>query len=224
MPTFPRLEFPGYPYHVIQRGNRSQKVFLRPSDKDCYLAILKLQCQFFNVDVWAYCLMDNHVHLIVMPRQGDGLSECIGETHRQYTRMINFREKWRGYLWQGRFKSFPMDDQYLNTAVRYVELNPVRAALVKNPEDFKYSSARAHITKEPNDILSDFYLTKKIANWKDYLAEDEGGDKLNNIRLHQRTGRPLGGVDFVIELEKKSGLILTKQKPGPRIKDTVCVC
>ncbi len=136
MPTFPRLEFPGYPYHVIQRGNRSQKVFIRLGDKDCYLAILKLQCQLFDVEVWAYCLMDNHVHLIVMRRQGNGLSECIGETHRQYTRMINFREKWRGYLCQGRFKSFPMDDHYLMTAVRYVELNPVRAAIVKNPEDF----------------------------------------------------------------------------------------
>lgn len=105
-----------------------------------------------DVKVWAYCLMPNHVHLIVVPRSEDGLRKAIGEAHRRYTRHINFREKWRGHLWQGRFSSFPMDEAYLLTAARYVELNPVRARLVQNPSDYPWSSTQAHISRK-NDIL-----------------------------------------------------------------------
>ena len=90
-------------------------------------------CTVHQVEIWAYCLMPNHVHLIAVPQSPDGLRLAIGEVHRRYTRMVNFREGWRGHLWQGRFASFVLDEPYVLTAARYVELNPVRAGLVNAP-------------------------------------------------------------------------------------------
>src|SRR5262249_58272690 len=89
--------------------------------------------------------MPNHVHLIAVPHSADGLRRAIGEVHRRYTRMVNFREGWRGHLWQGRFASFVLDEPYLPTAVRYVELNPVRAGLINAPSPYQWSSAAAHV-------------------------------------------------------------------------------
>ncbi len=111
----------GYPHHVIQRGNRRQKVFFSDQDKIYYLELLQQKSQKYRLDIWAYCLMDNHVHLIVEPHSAESIAMAIGETHKDYTRMINFRESWRGHLWQDRFKSFVMDERYLYAAMRYVE-------------------------------------------------------------------------------------------------------
>src|SRR3990172_7668648 len=125
-----RIVIPGLPHHVIQRGNRRQPVFFRTSDFEAYLRILKEQSAKFGISFWAYCLMANHVHLIAIPDSEESFAHGIAETHRRYTRMVNFRENWRGYLWQGRFSSYPLDETYLYAAVRYVERNPVRAGIV----------------------------------------------------------------------------------------------
>ena len=211
-----RVEAVGQPHHVIQRGNRRQKVFIRDGDQGEYLKILKLQGELFGLEVWAYCLLENHVHLIVVPQREGALVEGIGETHRLYTRMINFREKWRGYLWQGRFKSFPLDERYLFAAVRYVERNPVRAGIVAKAEDYAWSSARAHVYKEKDLILVRFFLEKEIRDWSRYLQEDEPAGELKLIREHGQTGRPLGGKEFIGQLENILGRILEKRKPGPK--------
>jgi len=115
MARLARVILPGYPHHITQRGNRRQDVFFKDSDYQYYIELLKEWCQQQSVEVWSYCLMTNHVHLIVMPKKNSDLSKAIGEVHRRYTRMINFREKWRGYLWQGRFSSFPMQKAWLAT-------------------------------------------------------------------------------------------------------------
>jgi len=117
--------------------------------------------------------MGNHAHLIVMPKKEDSLTRAISETHQLYTRIINFRKNWRGYLWQGRFKSNPMDERYLYGAVKYVERNPVRAKIVKKAENYPWSSAKTHVKKETERILSDFYLLEEIDNWSDYLMEED---------------------------------------------------
>lgn len=111
---------PGYPHYITQRGNRRQTTFFEDDDYRLYLSFLKEQCEKSNVDIWAYCLMPNHIHLITVPETAEGLRRGIGETHRQYTRAINNRMGWRGFLWQGRFASFPMDESYLLAAARYV--------------------------------------------------------------------------------------------------------
>lgn len=128
------------------------QTFFGDEDYLAYLGIMAEWCTKYEVQIWAYCLMPNHVHLIAVPKTKDGLNLAIGEAHRRYTRRINFREGWRGHLWQGRFSSFILDENYLLACTRYVELNPVRAGLVENPEAWRWSSAAAH-TKRKDDIL-----------------------------------------------------------------------
>lgn len=216
MARMARVVAVGEPHHVIQRGNRRQNVFFKDEDKQEYLNILKLQSKLFDLEVWAYCLMDNHVHLIVVPRQEDSLTKAIGETHQLYTRMINFRERWRGYLWQGRFKSVPLDEKYLYAAVRYVERNPVRAKIVKKAEDYLWSSAKVHVYNEKDSLLSKFHLIEEIDNWSEYLKGQEGQEELKRIRVQTQSGRPLGPIDYLRKLEKHLGRELIKRKPGPR--------
>ena len=142
MARLARVVAPGLPHHVTQRGNRRQQTFFCDEDYQCYVDLMAQFCKAEQVEIWAYCLMPNHVHLIAVPQSGDGLGRAIGEAHRRYTRMVNFREGWRGHLWQGRFSSFVLDERYLLTAARYVELNPVRAGLVNSPRQYRWSSAR----------------------------------------------------------------------------------
>ena len=136
MARIARVVVPGIPLHITQRGNRRQRTFFEEEDYRVYLKLLRQWCDKHEVAIWGYCLMPNHVHLIACPGNESGLSRAIGEAHRRYTRMINFRENWRGYLWQGRFASFPMDQSYLLAAARYVEMNPVRARLVERAEQY----------------------------------------------------------------------------------------
>ena len=123
----------GIPHHITQRGNRRMPTFFGDEDYQSYLALMAEWCQRLGIEIWAYCLMPNHVHLIAVPETDDGLRRGIGEAHRRYSRLINFRENWRGHLWQGRFASFPMDETYLLAAAWYVEMNPVRARLASDP-------------------------------------------------------------------------------------------
>ena len=134
MPRIARVVVPRYPHHVTQRGNRRQQTFFCDDDYRAYLRLMAEWCKRCVVEIWAYCLMPNHVHLIAVPNSEDGLRQGIGEAHRRYTRRVNFRERWRGHLWQGRFASFVLDDNYLPAATRYVEMNPVRAGMVDGPE------------------------------------------------------------------------------------------
>jgi putative transposase len=107
-----------------------------------------------GVEIWAYCLIPNHIHLIAVPQSEDDLLWATGETHRRCTRHINFLKNWRGHLWQGRFASNVMDESYLIVAARYIELNPVRAGLVSQPTEYRWSSANAH-RAGPDDKLAE---------------------------------------------------------------------
>jgi len=216
MPRFARLVLPGVPHHVIQRGNRRQKVFFSDEDKKAYLRILKEQSEIYGVQYWAYCLMDNHVHLIAVPEKKDSLAKGLGEAHKRYTRMINFREKWRGFLWQGRFQSTPMDNDYLYKAVRYVERNPIRAKCVKRAEDFRWSSANAHVNKVKDGFVSSFYFEAEIADWSKYLREEDDEKEIQEIRKYTQTGRPMGSDIFIKEIEDKYNISVKRRKPGPK--------
>ncbi|MDY7033785.1 MAG: transposase [Thermodesulfobacteriota bacterium] len=124
------------------------------------------------MEIWAYCLMPNHVHLIAVPASEDGLRKAIGEAHRRYTRYINFSKGWRGYLWQGRFSSYTMDETYLLVAAKYIEFNNVRADLVEEPWDYQRSSASAHFTEKDDDLVNVSPLLEIAGNWRDFLSED----------------------------------------------------
>ena len=217
MPRIARVVAPGIPHHVVQRGVRRMQVFIRESDKADYLRILKYQSCRFGVDIWAYCLMDNHVHMIAVPNSSDGLAKAIGQTHLHYTRMVNFREGWKGYLWEGRFKSYVLDESYLYAAVRYVEQNPVKAGIVEKAEYYTWSSARSHTYKAPNPVLSDCFLTSEISDWSEFLQVTSESQN-RELEHHLKTGRPLGDDEFVNRLEMSLGRILHKSKTGPSKK------
>src|SRR5260370_6738272 len=143
MARLARVVAPGIAHHVTQRGNRRQQVFFGDDDYAAYRALVAEGCRAAGVAVSAYCLMPDHVHLILTPSDADGLRAALGETHRRYTRHVNLRQGWRGYLWQGRFASCPMDEAYLLACARYVELNPVRARLARRARGWRLSGARA---------------------------------------------------------------------------------
>jgi putative transposase len=213
-----RVVAPGVPHHVTQRGNRRQQVFFSDADYETYRDMLAEGCRAAGVKVLAYCLMPNHVHLILVPPDEDGLRAALGEVHRRYTRLVNFREGWRGYLWQGRFASFPMDEDYLLSCIRYVELNPVRAKLVTRARDWRWSSARAHLSGKSDGLVSIDPALRRIDDWKRFLGEGLDVASHEAIRASERTGRPLGASAFIRKLEKKLDRVLAKARPGPKPK------
>jgi putative transposase len=160
-------------------------------------------CKKFGVQTWAYCLMLNHVHLIIVPQTKENLYLAVGEAHRRYTRRINFRLGWRGHLWQGRFVSFILDERYLLACTRYVELNSVRAGLAKKPEDWRWSSAGPHI-KRKDDILVQTKPLLEMVNspWERFLSVDARAAEITLFQKHERTGRPLGEEAFIAKMEQ----------------------
>jgi len=158
--------------------------------------------------------MPNHVHLIAVPQSEDGPARAIGEAHRRYTRRVNFREKWRGYLWQGRFASFVMDEPYLLAAARYVELNPVRAGLATDAADWPWSSAKAHLSGRDDLLVQVAPMLSMIADWRGFLNSAIPEQQLRDLREHNHTGCPLGSVSFVTHLERQVGRILRLRKAG----------
>ncbi len=217
MARLARIVVPGIPHHITQRGNRRQDVFFGDQDYQAYMGLLRTYCDRASVQVWAYCLMPNHVHLVLVPQTEDGLSNALREAHRRYTVRINEREDWRGYLWQGRFASFPMDERHLLAAIRYIELNPLRAGLVRRPEDWRWSSARTHLRRAKRDPLADpGPLLEMVPDWREFLKAGLTTEELEDFRRHERTGRPLGTENFISRLETKTGRALKKRPPGPK--------
>ena len=160
--------------------------------------------------------MPNHIHLIAVPQSADGLRRAIGEAHRRYTRRVNFREGWVGHLWQGRFASFVMDEEYLVAAARYIERNPVRAGLVRWAGAYRWSSAAAHLKGKDDSLVQVKPLLELVGNWKGLLQCEIEETFVKQFESHERTGRPLGGDGFVRRLERRLGRLLRRQKPGPK--------
>jgi len=203
-----------YLHHITQRGNRRQDTFFCDSDYRDYIQLMAEWCGKYSVEIWAYCLMPNHVHLIAVPDYPEGLCRAIGEAHRRYTRQINFREKWKGHLWQGRFSSFLMDEEHLLAATRYVELNPLKAGLVSTPEEYQWSSARAHMEGKDDALVTVKPLLELVGNWRQFLCGGVSNDEYELMQQHERTGRPLGNKQFVEQLESQLDRILIPQKGG----------
>lgn len=217
MARIARVVGPGLPHHVTQRGNRRQTTYFTEDDYRVYLELLGEWCALHKVLIWAYCLMPNHVHLIVVPQTEEGLRSAIGETHRRYSRRINFRMGWRGHFWQGRFASSPMDEDYLLAAVRYVERNPVQAGIAKSAGDYPWSSARHYLGFHADPLIQQSPLADMVDDWNAFIDGDIDEKRQNEIRCAERTGRPLGSLDFVSRLEEALGRQdLQKRKPGPK--------
>ena len=216
MARLARVVAPGIPHHITQRGNRRMKTFFHEADYREYLHLMAQWCNRCKVLIWSYCLMPNHVHLIAVPGTEDGLRKAIGEAHRRYTRYINFQKGWKGHLWQGRFASYPMDEDHLLAAARYIELNPVQAGLVKKTGDYKWCSARAHFAGQDDILVKVAPLLGIVNNWQGLLKSDVTAEEKMTIRSHERTGRPVGSDRFIKRLERITNRTLKKQKPEPK--------
>lgn len=204
------------PHLVTQRGNRCLATFFSKEDYQAYIDLMAEWCGKYGVEIWAYCLMPNHIHMIAVPETIDSLRRGIGEAHRRYSHMINFRENWRGHLWQGRFSSFPMDERHLLAAARHIEMNPVRANLTQDAESWEWSSARAHLLGKDDKLVKVIPLLEIAGDWRAFLSGSSDEDLVNSLRKHERTGRPLGAESFVEYLEMLLERSFKRGKPGPK--------
>jgi putative transposase len=145
MPRIARIVAVDYPHHITQRGVRSIVIFKNDSNRNQYLRIIKEEAERHDLEILAWCLMTNHVHFVAVPHKETSLSQGFGEAHKRYTRMKNFGDNVRGYLFQGRFGSCVLDERHLLAAVSYVENNLVNAGMVKHAWQYKWSSAAFHV-------------------------------------------------------------------------------
>jgi putative transposase len=223
MPRLARVVAAGVPHHVTQRGNNRQDVFLADSDRRSYLRLLREDSQHCGVRLLAYCLMSNHVHLVAVPDRPDSLARALRRTHSRYAQQFNRLYGHTGHLWQNRFFSCPLDRNHLLTALAYVELNPVRAGLVGQAQQFPWSSAREHIEGPTSETLLDWELWKEIpccSGWAETMADGGGEAQQRYLRSATYAGLPCGGAEFVRTIERQFGRRLRPQKPGPKVAAT----
>src|SRR5947207_9395233 len=213
MARLARVVATGLPHHVTQRGNRRQRVFFDDDDYRVYRALLAEGCRAAGVEVWAWCLMPNHVHLILVPSDPDGLRRALARVHRSYAGTIQARRKRTGHFWQGRFGAVAMDDEHLAAALRYVSLNPVRARLVERAQDWRWSSTRAHLRGKDDGITALTPIRERFPHFADLLAREPEADLFARLRAAESIGRPLGNDRFLSRLERLTRRAL---KPGKR--------
>jgi putative transposase len=211
-------------HHVTQRGNARQYILSSDAERAVYLDLLRQAVQLHPLSVIGYCLMSNHVHLVVIPRKAEAMAAALKLAHGRYAAYWNAARVSSGHVWQGRFYSCPLDSAHLWEALRYTELNPVRAGLATDAESWKWSSAAAHCgTAEPDKLL-DMELWQRhwtTSGWREFLEAGETESELAAIRQCTHTGRPLGSSDFVETLEKSTLRPLARRKGGRRAKPAV---
>jgi putative transposase len=217
MVRLPRLVLPGHPYHVTQRGNRRAPTFFEDGDYALYRDLLAEAADKAGSAVWSYCLVPNHVHLIVVPSHEDGLRQTFADAHRRYTGFINARHRWTGHLWQGRYGAVLMDEAHLASAARYVAMNPVRARLVDRPVAWAWSSVRAHLAGEDDALAEVAPLLDRYGDFARFLAAPvDDSQQWRALRMSETSGRPTGDADWLAAIEAKTGRVLTPQKRGPK--------
>ena len=214
MARFRRLVVPGLPHHVTQRGVRRQTTFFDDLDYRRYLEIATALLPDSALQIWAYCLMPNHIHAVVVPQQPDALARYFGSLHKKYAQITNFRYEWSGHLWQNRFYSVVMDEKHTLTALRYVERNPVRLGIARYPQDWPWSSARGNLQTLNDPLIPGRPALSVMPNWSDYVSMPETDDDLKSLRKVTGTGRPCGDDGFIEKLEAASGRTIRKRAAG----------
>jgi len=219
MARLPRVVLPGIPHHVTQRGNGRQQTFFEDGDYALYLDLLAGAAERARVEVWSYCLMPNHVHIILCPEDADGLWRTFGDLHRRYTGYVNARRRTTGHLWQGRFGSVAMDEGHFVTALRYVALNPVRARLVQQAQDWQWSSTRALIAGKDDHVVTVAPALERVGNFAAFLGQPfDEALSYSALRKAESVGRPVGSPAWLADMEARTGLTLAPQKRGPKPK------
>ena len=220
MARLPRVVIPGVPHHVTQRGNRRERTFFEEGDYALYLDLLADAAARAHTEVWCYCLMPNHVHVVVVPSDDDGLRRTFRHVHRHYTGFINARMRATGHLWQGRFGSVAMDEPHFVNALRYVSLNPVRAGLVGRAANWQWSSVRAHLAGKDDRVVKVAPALERVGDFAAFL--DEPFDEplaYAGLRKAESVGRPVGSAEWIEAMEARTGFKLAPGRRGPAPKD-----
>lgn len=214
MARLARSVIAGYPHHVVQRGNHEQPVFGIETDYRHYLEWLREYSAHYEVGIWAYCLMPNHVHFVCVPKTEDSLARAFNTLHMRYAQYFNGKNAVCGHLWRARFMSCALDGPSAHEEVRFVETNPVRKGIVERAEDYPWSSARSHVTGAPDPLLADGrFFQNASSNWGAYLTDRGEELIIRRVRERLKTGRPAGDVSFLRELE---GIVGRRLEALPR--------
>jgi putative transposase len=211
-----RLVMPGWPHHLTQRGNHRQPIFFNDRDREMYLDLIAKYKDLYRITIVGYALMTNHTHNIAIPELKTSLAKGIGRPHNDFSRWMNIQLNQTGHLWQARFYSCPIELTSLPDVLAYVELNPVRARIVERPEDWKWSSARAHLTGVDETGLLDMQWWQSHftpATWHDFLRlKLNDKDLPDRIRTMTQTGRPFASEEGVMQIERYLGRSLCHRK------------
>jgi len=208
MPRLTRAVAVGFAHHITQWGNNRQDVFFVDDDRRVYLELLKEQAERYALEIIGCCLMSNHVHIVAIPHEEDSLARAIGRAHFRYTQYINHFRRRSGHLWQGRFHSCALDERHFWLAMKYVELNPVRARICRKAWRYEWSSAAAHVDGKARSDLLDlrgWYDMTSAGRWRKELDAGMAESEIGRLRLNTHTGRPLGSDSFLSKLERLLG-------------------
>ena len=219
MPRLARVVAVGVPHHVTQRGNNRQQVFFSDQQRRLYLATLAGYATRNQLQILGYCLMPNHIHAVVVPQLQTSMGHSFGRAHSAYSRYFNRTRNRSGHLWQNRFYSAPLDRPHLLAALRYVDLNPVRARMTDHAESYCWSSATAHLTGRDPFGLIDPAAWEELCpagGWKDMLQPARGSDEewAQRLRAATHSGKPLGSQGFIEQMERLTGHSLEIRGPG----------
>jgi putative transposase len=204
-------------HHVTQRGNAKQFILNDDADREVYLSLLRENLEPHSASLIGFCLMSNHVHLVMIPGQADALAKTLKHTHGRYAAYWNAKHHSSGHVWQGRYYSCPLDRPHLWKALRYAELNPVRAGLAAEAEMWKWSSAAVHCgAAKANEWMEmDTWAGHwNASSWREYLRAGASESEIRSVRQCTHTGRPLGAEEFVKELEERTRRALFPRKGG----------
>ncbi|MFA6113942.1 MAG: transposase [Sphingomonas sp.] len=216
MARLARAVFPGHPHHVTQRGNGRAQTFFDDEDYALYRDLLGRHCAAAGVEIWSWVLMPNHVHLVLVPGDEDGLRRALSVVHGRYAGHIHARLKRTGHFWQGRFGCVAMDETHLGAALRYVALNPVRAGMVERAAEWPWSSVHAQLGRIDDGITCTEPVRLRYPDFAALLAAGEEEEMVARLRKAERIGRPIGEPSFLDRLERETGRVLKPRKPGPK--------
>jgi len=216
MPRIARVVAEGYPHHIIQRGNNKSLVFFDKKDKEKYLSLLKKYSDKWKSRILVYCLMNNHVHLLIKPEEEKSLCKMMQGVALCYTQYLNRKYNRTGRLWESRYYSCIVENEkYLWTVARYIEQNPVRAKMVNEVGEYPYSSVRAHINGMKDEILGEpLFEESQRKDYAEFVRAGISDEEVKEIRYFTRTGRPLGTEQFVGEMEAKFQKRFFLRSPG----------
>jgi len=223
MARLPRLTVPGYPHHIIQRGNNRQPIFASPADYDFLLGLLADNAKKFSVAVHAYVLMDNHFHLLATPDTADSLPQMMQAVGRRYVRYFNDRQGRSGTLWEGRYKStLVQTERYLLACMAYIDLNPVRAGMVADPRDYPWSSYGPAVGLRSDKLVTPHPLWWALGNtpfarevaYANLVQAGITAEQQARLTDSALRGWALGDAEFVADLQKRTARRVAKSSPG----------